>query len=110
MSLVDAAGPVHYANVNENTAASNEIVAAVAGKRIRILGGLLVAAGAVTATIEDEDGNDLIGPCSMINGTPIPLAALGLGYQETAAVNKALHLLLSAGTQVGGSITYQLIQ
>ena len=106
--ITDANGPIKFAAISETTAASNEIVAAVTGKRIRILGIVLSAADAVTATIEDEDGNDLIGPLDITADAPIVLPVSGIGYQQTPAT-KALHLLLGGAVAVGGCITYQEI-
>ena len=109
MSLVDAAGAIKFAAISESTAATNEIVAAVTSRKIRILGLFLMAADTNTLTIEDEDGNDLIGPVTVDPNGGFVLPPNGLGWQETP-LTKALHLLQSAANQVGGSITYQEIQ
>jgi len=106
MSLVDATGPIKYAVINQSAAASNEIVAAVTNRNIRIIGITLVAAGAVSVTIEDEDGVDLIGLIALAANQHYVLPVHGLGYQQTAR-GKALHMLLGGAVQVGGSITYQ---
>lgn len=105
-----ATGPVKYAVVNTSTAASNEIVAAVSGKKLRILGLVLLSAGAVDITIEDEDGTDLIGllPVAAADSALV-LPVCELGYQETPA-GKALHMLLSGAVQTGGSVVYQEIE
>lgn len=102
-----------HANVNVSTAESNEIIAALPGKSIRILGLMLLAAGDVTVTLEDEDGTDLIGPMAlMANGgfvfppvADIPVVRVRNCYCEVAR-GKAVHLLLSAAVQVGGAIQY----
>jgi len=99
-------GPTKYANINESTAASNEIVAAVSGKKIRILAMMVIAAGDVNLTVEDEDGNDLIGLCEIAEAGGFVLPLNEAGWQEAPA-GKALHLLSSAAVQVGGCITYQ---
>ena len=102
-----------FANVNVSDADSNEVIAAVVGKSIRILGLQLIAAGDVTVTLEDEDGNNLIGPMALaINGgfvfppvADIPVVRTRNCYCDVAA-GKAVHLLLSAAVQVGGAIQY----
>jgi len=101
-------GPVKYANINVSAATSNEIVAAVAEKQIRVLGMFVYAASAVTVTVEDEDGTDLIGPTALgDSGSGWVLPPHELGHQE-APTGKALHLLLSAAVQVGGCVIYQV--
>jgi len=109
MSVTDAAGAIKHANVNENTAASNSIVAAVTDRSIRILSIALIAASDVTVTLEDEDGTDLIGPMAIPGNGGFVLPFNVGGWQQTPE-GKALHLLLSAANQVGGSITYQEIK
>ena len=106
--MYDSTGPLKFANVDESAAASTAIIAAVTGKKIRILGLVLVAAGAVDVTIEDEDGGNLIGLMSLAANGSVVLPVSGVGYQETPA-GKALHLLLGGAVQVGGSIDYQEI-
>jgi len=102
-----------FANVNVSDAASNEVIAAVAGKSIRILGLQLIAAGDVTVTLEDEDGTNLMGPMALaINGGFVfpPSADVPVVHTRNcychAAPGKAVHLLLSAAVQVGGAIQY----
>lgn len=93
--------------VSKATADSTAIISAVSGKRITILGVQLVAAGDVTVTIEDSDGNDLIGPMALSanGGFVFPPVPFERQYQ-TAPIGKAVHLLLSAAVQVGGAIQY----
>ena len=104
-----AAGAVSYAPVSVSAAESNEIVAAVAARQIRILGFNLVAAGEVVMTLEDSDGANLVGPVTLIKGVPFPATPCDTGHQETAA-GKALHLLLGGAVQVGGCLVYQLVR
>jgi len=102
-------GPIKYANIDENTAASNAIVALVASRGIRILAFCAIAAADVTVTLEDEDGANLIGPMDLPANGGVVLPFNGIGWQETPS-GKALHLLLGDAVQVGGSITYQEVQ
>jgi hypothetical protein len=102
-----------FACVSKSSADSTAIVAAVAGKQIRILGLQLIAADDVTVTIEDSDGTNLIGPMAIVanGGFAFPPMADNLlhgGHYAEAPVGKALHLLLSAAVQVGGAIQYSV--
>jgi len=107
--LTDAAGPIKHAVVAKATADSTAIVALVTSRSIRILAFNLITAGDAVATLEDEDGVDLIGPLTLPAYGGIVLPFNGGGWNQTAS-GKALHLLLDAAVQVGGSITYQEIQ
>jgi hypothetical protein len=97
--------------VNVSTAASNEIIPAVSGKRIRVLGLQLIAAEEVTVTLEDSDGLNLFGPILLgaSGGVVLPPVSpsplYGTAYCEVAA-GKAVHLLLNGAVQVGGAIQY----
>lgn len=99
--------------VDVSSAASNALVAAVTGKRIRVLGFQLIAAGDVTVTLEDSSGTNLWGPVTIsanggISATPVPDMVdvrTPNCYFETD-VSKGLNLLLSAGVQVGGGLQY----
>lgn len=106
--VTEATGGVRHAVINESAAASTEIVAAVAGKKLRVLSLFLIAAAAVNATIEDEDGTDLIGLIPLGDNGGFVLNHNPCGWQEAPA-GKALHLLLGGAIQVGGCITYQEI-
>lgn len=94
--------------ISENTASSNELVAAVSGKKIRVTSYTLVSAGAVDATFEDGDGTDLAGTFTMITGTPVT-AYDPRGLFETPA-GKSLNLLLGSGVLVAGHFNYELIE
>jgi hypothetical protein len=101
-----------YACVSASSAASNVIVAAVAGKSIAVMGLQLIAAGDVTVTIEDSDGTNLIGPMAISanGGFVMPPAHdwSAIPYTVTAP-GKGLNMLLSAGVQVGGAVQYALL-
>jgi hypothetical protein len=98
---------------NSNAAVGNELVAAVADRKICVLGVSLIAAGAVNATFYSDAAN--AAGATALSGA-MPLAANGgfvvnppadpqMHWLETAA-GKALTLLLSAGVQVSGFLTY----
>ena len=110
--IIEAAGPVKYAVIEENTAASNEIVAAVASRKLRVLGGVFCnndTTNDVKITFEDEDGVNIIGPITLAAREKFVLVPSGLGYGETP-VGKALHLLQDGTEVVAGSLTYQEVK
>lgn len=92
-------------------AATADVVAAVAGRRIRVLAGLLVAAGSVTATWK-SGSTGLTGAMSMVVGVPLPMAPSNsmdtVPHLQTAA-GEALNLTLSGAVQVSGYLVYDLV-
>lgn len=115
MTICEAAGPVKFARINENTAAANEIIAADSqGRAIRILGLVLSNnndSTAVVVTVQDDTSptpNVLIGPLGIGAGETVVLPANGLGYGEGAA-GKAIDLVSDGTEVVGGSVTYQYV-
>jgi hypothetical protein len=99
-------GPVGYGCINVGTAGSHTLAGAVSGRKIRLLGLVLYAAGAVTVTIEHSDGTPFIGPVTFASAGGVVLPVDRLGYGESG-VGKGLHLLLSDDVQIGGCVTYQ---
>lgn len=97
------------AAVSAATAGNNTLVAAASGKRTKVLGLLLVAAGAVNVRLDDgPGGTPLTGLISLAaegNGFVLPMALPGSHWLETS-VNTALVLNLSAAVQVSGCIVY----
>lgn len=101
-----------FANVDTASSGANTIVAAVTGKRIRLVSAGLSAAGAVTVKWV-SGSTDLTGAMTLATGTPYTLAAEGVygeprGYLETAS-GEALVLTLGSAVQVSGHIGYELI-
>lgn len=88
--------------------AGNTIVAAVAGKRIRVTGYVLNALTAVTAKWFSNT-TALSGPIAL-GATGIVVAPVdnGDGHFETVA-GEALKLTLGGAVQVSGHLTYLLI-
>lgn len=99
-----------YAVIDDALSGDNEIVAAVAGKKIRVLGFFLVAAGAVTARFESgAGGTALTGQMTLAAGDPFVATGYNpLGWFETAAA-AALNLELSGAVSVDGGLTYVLV-
>ncbi len=88
-------------------ATDNTLVAAVTGKKIRVLGIFVVAAGAVTVAFESSTTSTLSGIMSLAaNGTLEAHNPLGL-FETVAA--ELLNMTLGGAVQVSGWLTYQLI-
>ena len=98
-----------FALISAAGSGNNTVVAAVAAKRIRVIGLCMVAAAAVVARFEsDADGTALTGAMSMIVGVPIE-AYNPAGLFETDVANELLNLELGGAVQVSGFLTYLLI-
>lgn len=110
--ITETTGPVKHANINASAEAATQIVAAVTDRAIRVLALVLSnvnASTAVNATIEDQNGTDLIGPVRLASGGQLVLPASGLPYAQTPS-GLSLRLRLSAAVQVAGSVTYQEVK
>jgi len=101
--------PIKYAAVSGATSGNNTLVAAVTGKKIRVLGLCIKAASAVAVRLEDgAGGTALTGVTSLVaNGDlgwtlPLNLA----GWCETSAAT-LLNMELGGAVQVSGVLTYQ---
>jgi hypothetical protein len=90
-----------------NTTASLDLVTAVPGRRVRVLGLSLSAAGATTVTFQSGGSTNLTGAITLSTGTPLVWPTTAQGYLQTNAGEK-LNLVLSAGVQVSGSLVYAL--
>lgn len=100
-----------YAIVNHNTDGDNEIIAAVTGKRIKVLHYVISSDQNVDVLFKSGSSTDLTGPLYLGahghieagygSGTPAGLVALF----ETAQ-GQALVLDINGAKTVGGHITY----
>lgn len=109
-SLYDAASNsspvVKFAVIDAATLGDNEIVAAVPGKRIRVLSVVLVAAGTVTARFESgAGGTALTGQMVLATSSVVTLPYSPHGLFQTAA-GQALNLELSDAVSVDGCLSY----
>lgn len=99
-----------FAAINASASGSNAIVAAVTGKRIRVVSYVIVAAGAVTATWQSAS-TALSGPMSLASsggasasvGILAPGGAYGLFQTEAG---EALNLSLGGAVTVAGHLCY----
>jgi len=95
-----------YAVIDDATSGNNTIVAAVAGKKIRVLQWALVCAGAVTVRWEDgASGTALTGQMQFAANSGMNSGFCPVGHFETTA-NTLLNLELSAATSVDGWLVY----
>lgn len=111
--ICEAVGPVKFARFTVNAAAANEIVAAVANKKIRVLGMVIAnnaAAADVVVTVQDDTSSPviMIGPMLLPAGNNIVMPTNGIGYGETSK-GKALDLLSDGTEVVAGCVAYQLV-
>lgn len=98
-----------YAVIDHATSGNNTLVAAVTGKKIRVLAFLLVAAGAVSARFEsDADGTALTGVMSLAANAVVEASHNPAGWFETAA-GELLNLELSGAVSVDGVLVYALV-
>lgn len=93
--------------VDGATSGDNEIIAAVSGKKIRVVNGLLVMTGtAVTIRFESgAGGTALTGQMQPAAGNILPFGYCPVGHFETAA-GSALNMELSGAQSVDGWVTY----
>lgn len=100
-----------YADIEAATAGDNTLVAAVAGKKIRVLAAVLVASGgANTARFEtDAAGTALTGQMDIAADGQLVLPLNGFGWFETVA-GELLNLELGAATAVAGCLVYEEIE
>lgn len=102
-----------HAIISESASGDNEVVAAVANKRIRVCGYVLSFSGTVNAKFRSAS-TDLSG---LIYGAAAAVAVAPVGPQQPGgvpgwfetAVGEALNLNLSGATAVGGHVSYLLM-
>src|SRR5262245_14187511 len=96
--------------INASASGNNQIVAGVAGRRVVILGYILIASGAVTAQWISGAVN-LTGPMALggagggVSASP-GRSEVGFFRWGVGATGADLTLTLGGATQVGGSLTY----
>ncbi len=93
-----------FASISGNTLGDNLLVAAVAGKRIRVLKYSVVTSGAVALKFRSAT-TDLTGPMSLVANSGVGAAFSPVGQFETA-IGEALNLNLSSTALVAGHLTY----
>lgn len=95
-----------YAKIDAATSGNNTLVAAVAGKKIRVHSLALIAAGTVNVRLEDgASGTALTGQMNLVSNVGFVLPHNPQGWCETSS-NTLLNLELSAAISVDGLLTY----
>jgi len=95
-----------FAAIAASSSGDNTLIAAVVGKKIRVLSYTLVAAGAVTCRFEDGAGGTAksgVMSFAANGGVSVPFSPVG--HFETTA-NTLLNLELSGAVSVAGHICY----
>ena len=89
--------------------ATTELVAAVTGKRIIVVGGLLSASTATQAATFKSASTAISGAMALFPGLPFALSESDVGYMETVA-GEALNVTLAnvAGGGLAGVLRYIL--
>lgn len=99
-------GPVKRAVIDTATG-DTTLVAAVAGKKIRVISLVLSAAAEATIRFESGTGGDaLTGQMIILAKTPLILPEADAGWFETAAAT-LLNLEQAATVALDGFLTYQ---
>lgn len=103
-NFVHPVGELKFAAIAASSSGANEIVAAVTGKKIKVLAYLLSAAGSVNAKWQ-RASTDITGLHYMVANSQVPSPFSPVGLFETAS-GEALNLNLSVGVAVGGYVVY----
>ena len=99
--------PIKYAVIDNATSGDNTLVSAVQGKRIRVLGGLLVSSGTVNVRFESSAGGTaLSGQMNLVANTGFIIPFMECGNFQTE-YSQLLNLELSGATSVDGYLVYQ---
>lgn len=100
---------VKYAAISGAASGNNTLVAAVAGKKIRVYNIVLISAGTMTVKFQSAaGGTDLTGAMTVAAGTGFAPGFDPTGHFETVA-GELLNLVLSGATQASGWMKYALI-
>jgi hypothetical protein len=95
-----------YAPIDVATSGNNTLVAAVSGKRIRVLAAILISAGSVNVRFESgADGAALSGQMALTANSGFTMPYNPAGWFESVA-GALLNLELSAAVSVDGFLVY----
>lgn len=108
MASGEQSGP-RYAIIDAATSGDNTLVAAVTGKKIRVLAAVLISAGTVNVRFESgAGGTALTGQMNLVANAGFSLNYCPVGLFETAS-GSLLNLELSDAVSVDGSLVYVLV-
>lgn len=100
---------LQHAIIDGATSGNNTLVAAVAGKRIRVISLFAVASGAVVVRFESAaDGTALTGQMNVGANGNIDMQFNPEGWFQTVAA-ELLNMELGGATSVDGCLTYVLV-
>ncbi len=100
---------LQYASIDSAGSGDNTLVAAVAGKRIRVLSLFAITAGAVTVAFESAaSGTALTGDMNVASKGSIIMPFNPEGWFQTVA-GELLNMELGGATSVDGCLTYVLV-
>jgi len=95
-----------FAIIDAATSGDNTLVAAVSGKKIRVVSVVLIASAAVNVRFESgASGTALTGQMNLTTNSGFAPGFIPIGHFETAT-NTLLNLELSSANSVDGWITY----
>lgn len=95
-----------FVAIDHATSGNNTLVAAVAGKKIRVLALMIIAGDEVTARFESAaNGTALSGQIQLVAQAGFTLPFSPVGWFETV-VGELLNLELSAAVSVDGVLVY----
>jgi hypothetical protein len=94
-----------FASVSTVASGSTAIVAAVTGKKIKVVSYVLVASGAVSVQWR-SNATALTGAMSLAGNGGLVVPGQPSAHLLQTAVNEPLNLNLSAGVQVSGHVAY----
>lgn len=109
--LTEAMGPVLFAPISASSSGDNTLLAGISGMKIRVLGYVLVGAGAVNVFFQSGAAGDALTGAMPIAaaGGGVSATPSGLGQFETDE-GELLNLNLSGAVAVTGHFTYQLVK
>lgn len=95
-----------FAAISASSSGDNTLVAAVSGKKIRVISCMLIASAAVTVRFEDgAGGTALTGQMDLAANAGAVMPQAELGWFEGSS-NTLLNLELSSAVQVSGCLVY----
>lgn len=93
-----------FVGIAVSASGNNQVIAAVGGKKLRVLSYILVAAGTVSVKFRSAS-TDKTGAMPLVANSGIASGFCQVGHFETA-VGEALNLNLSDAIAIGGHVTY----
>lgn len=103
-----AAAPIKYARINATALGDNAVVAAVGGKKIRVLGYAFTTSVAVAANFQDTQVTPVVhaGPFDLAANGGVSFAGGLAGPAFETAAGQGVEMNLSVAANVRGHLTY----